>query len=143
MVYIAFDFGTTSWGVAMGDEVSQTFSLLEAVKAEGGDPKWAIIDGYIHQWRPDAIVIGYPLKANGERFKLTDLVDEAIKALESRYPTLPVHKADERLSTVQAKESLFAEHGQKGLAKGRVDSESARIILSDWFEQNIFNSKSD
>lgn len=143
MVYIAFDFGTTSWGVAIGDEVSHTFSLLEAVKAERGEPKWAIIDGYIHQWRPDAIVIGYPVKVSSERFKLTDLVDEAVMALEARYPALPVHKADERLSTVQAKESLFAEHGKKGLMKGRVDSESARIILSDWFEKNLFNGNSD
>jgi len=134
MVYLCFDFGTKSWGCAVGDSLSQTARALSAVKAIDGDPNWDMIDQHIHDWHPDSIVMGYPLKLDGERFKLTDLVDDAINELTSRYPHLSVIKADERLSTVTAKAELFSQGGKKALEKGRIDSESARIILQDWFE---------
>lgn len=133
MVYLAFDFGTMSWGVAVGDQITATVTAVEAVSAIKGKPEWSVVDGLVKKWQPNAFVIGYPLKASGERFLLTDKVDVAIQRLEDRY-SLTVYKADERLSTVHAKENLFEEKGFKGLEKGKIDSESAKIILENWFE---------
>lgn len=133
MTYLCFDFGTHSWGVAVGDEITLTVSALDALKVNKGVPSQKAIEALIADWRVDAFVIGYPLKASGERFKLTDQVDMAIKDLKVKFPGMEIHKADERLSTVQAKEKLFQESGFKGLAKGKIDSESAKIILENWF----------
>ncbi len=133
MVFIAFDFGTMSWGVAVGDSLSQTAEAIGAVQAQKGDPVWSDIEAMVNSWGPEGIVIGYPLKANGERFKITDKVDEAIRRLKAHYPNLPLHRADEHLTTVAAKEALYAKKGHKGLAKGNIDAESARLILLGLF----------
>ena len=134
MVYICFDFGTHVWGCAVGDDVSQTANAIGGIKAVNGKPDWQKINEIVDQWQPEAIVIGYPLKANGERFKLTDRVDAAILDIKDHYPTLELITADERLSTVEARASLYAEKGYKGLEKANVDAESAKIILLNWFE---------
>ncbi len=45
-----------------------------------------------------------------------------------------VELQDERLSTVEARADLFERGGFRALQKGQVDSQSAVIILQDWFE---------
>ena len=139
MVFLAFDFGTQSWGCAVGDDITQTATALCGIKAQGGEPCWDEIQQIVKAWRPDAVVIGYPLKANGERFKLTDQVDIAISAIQKQLG-LRVIKADERLTTVEAKASIYGSKGRKGLVKGNIDAESAKCILLNWFEHNnMFN----
>ena len=139
MIYMCFDFGTFSWGVAVGDSQSQTAEAVAAVKAHRGDPDWSQVDQLVQKWRVEALVIGYPLKSSGERFRLTDKVDLAVKALNKRYPDLRVYLSDEHLTTVEAKDQLYANHGKKGLEKGKIDAESAKLILLRWFEnQSLF-----
>ena len=140
MIYMCFDFGTFSWGVAIGDSLSQTakaIGSLEVSQRGLDEPK---LDRMIDQWQPQALVIGYPLKADGGRFQLTDKVDVAIEWLKSRYPALPLHPTDEHLTTVEAKAELYARKGKKGLEKGQVDAESAKLILLRWFETQALSS---
>jgi len=44
---------------------------------------------------------------------------------------------DERLSTVEARASLFEQGGYRALGKGNVDAASAVVILESWFEQQL------
>ncbi|MCP8352239.1 Holliday junction resolvase RuvX [Candidatus Synchoanobacter obligatus] len=134
MICLGIDFGTTSWGFGAGDTITMTTQALCAVKADQGSPSWQEIDRLVSQWMPETIVLGYPLKADGSRFKLTDLVDRAAQELRQRYPKIAVVLADERLTTVEARDNLFTDKGFKGLEKGRIDAESARLILHHWFE---------
>ena len=86
--------------------------------AKRGIPDWQQLEYLFDQWQPDELVIGYPLKIDGSRFKLTDQVDQMIALLKSRYPHYVLHMADERLSTVYAKERLYEQQGRKALIKG-------------------------
>lgn len=133
MVFLCFDFGTISWGCAVGDDLTGIVTPIEALKAKKGVPSWNQIKKRIDDWGVEALVIGYPLKASGERFKLTDQVDRTIALLKKEFPGMEIHTADERLSTVEARENIFQDKGVKGLSKGMVDSESAKIILENWF----------
>lgn len=133
MVFLCFDFGTLSWGCAVGDDLTGIVTPIEALKAEKGVPDWEEVQKRIDDWGVEAFVIGYPLKASGERFKLTDQVDLAIVSIKKRFSSIELHTADERLSTVEARENIFQNKGFKGLNKGMVDSESAKIILENWF----------
>ncbi|MEC7030475.1 MAG: Holliday junction resolvase RuvX [Pseudomonadota bacterium] len=135
MVCLCFDFGTFSWGVAVGDRLSQTAQALCAITAVKGKPNWQDMDHVIKQWKPEVFVIGYPLKADGSRFRLTDQVDSAIADLRERYPNTRLCQVDEFLTTVEAKEDLYAKKGKKGLKKGDIDAESAKLILLRWFEE--------
>ena len=48
---------------------------------------------------------------------------------------IPVEFQDERLTTADAKEQLFARGGFKNLKKDNIDAESARLIIESYFEQ--------
>ena len=134
MIYLSFDFGWSSWGCAVGDDITGTVQAVGAVSAKGGVPQWDRIDALLDEGRPGEFVIGYPLKLDGSRFKLTDQVDVLIAQLRKRYPDYPLHCADERLSTVYAKERLYEKKGRKGLEKSAIDAESASLILEQWLE---------
>ena len=43
---------------------------------------------------------------------------------------------DERLTTADAKEQLFARGGYKNLKKDNIDAESAKLIIESFFEQS-------
>ena len=122
-----------SWGCAIGDEMTGTVTAIEALKSEKGVPNWDLVDAIIYEWQVEAFVMGYPLKMSGDRFKLTDQVDLAIQSLKKRFPKMEIYTADERLTTVEARDNIFRDKGFKGLVKGSVDSESAKIILQNWF----------
>ena len=50
---------------------------------------------------------------------------------------LPVHRVDERLTTVEAKQQLFEQGGHRALTKSQIDSYSAKLIIESWFNDNL------
>ena len=107
---LAFDFGTKSIGVAVGQRITGTARPLPAIKAQDGTPDWNIIERLLKEWQPDEIIVGLPLNMDGTEQPLT-------------------------ASTVEARSGLFEQGGYRALNKGKVDSASAVIILESYFEQ--------
>ena len=64
-VYLGFDFGYKRIGVAVGQRLTCTASPLPTLQANEGVPRWALITALIKQWRPDALIVGYPTRADG------------------------------------------------------------------------------
>jgi putative Holliday junction resolvase len=56
------------------------------------------------------------------------------KRIQGRFG-IKVEFQDERLTTADAKEQLFARGGYKNLKKDNIDAESARLIIESFFEQ--------
>lgn len=130
---IAFDFGTRSIGIAVGQTLTATASPLAAVKAQDGVPDWTQIEKVISEWQPDYLVVGLPLNMDGSEQELTQRAKKFANRLHGRLGKR-VELQDERLSTTEARSRLFEKGGYKSLSKGRVDSQSAVIILESWFE---------
>lgn len=130
---IAFDFGTRSIGIAVGQTLTATASPLSAVKAQDGVPDWNLIEKVISEWQPDYLVVGLPLNMDGSEQELTQRAKKFANRLHGRLGK-KVELQDERLSTTEARSRLFEKGGFKSLSKGRVDSQSAVIILESWFE---------
>ena len=133
---LAFDYGTTSIGVATGQEITLSASALCAFKAKDGIPNWQDIEKLLQEWQPDLIVVGLPLDLDGN--PLDDITARAKKfanRLHGRFG-YQVELHDERLSTVEARSTLFDNGGYKALSKGNVDAQSAVVILESWFERN-------
>lgn len=128
---IAFDFGMKSIGVAVGQEITGTASPLSALKAIDGIPNWDTVASVIKEWQPNELLVGLPLNMDGTEQALTANVKRFAGRLKHKY-NLPVHQYDERLSTVDAKEKLFALGGFKKLSKDKVDSVSACLIYETW-----------
>ncbi|MFZ4835584.1 Holliday junction resolvase RuvX [Rouxiella sp. Mn2063] len=129
----AFDFGTKSIGLAIGQEVTGTARPLAAFKAQDGTPDWQKIEKLLKEWQPDLVVVGLPLNMDGTEQPLTARARKFANRLHGRFG-VQVELHDERLSTVEARADLFSRGGYKALDKGSVDSASAVIILESWFE---------
>lgn len=129
-----FDFGTKSIGIAVGQEITGTASPLLALPARDGQPDWGRLESLVKEWQPDLLVVGLPLNMDGSDQPLTDRARKFGNRLHGRLG-LPIAYSDERLTTAAARESLFAQGGYRALNKGKVDCQSAVLILESWFER--------
>lgn len=131
---LSFDYGTKSIGVAVGNDLTGSATLLPALKAQDGTPNWDHITKLITDWQPQLLLVGLPLNMDGSEQDFTTRTRKFANRLHGRYG-LPVEFHDERLSTADARSRLFAEGGYRKLTKDKVDSLSAQIIFEGWYEQ--------
>ena len=133
---LAFDFGTRSIGVAIGQRITGTARPLTAIKAQDGTPDWNIIARLLKEWQPETVVVGLPLNMDGSEQPLTARARNFANKIHGRVGVaITLH--DERLSTVEARAGLFEQGGFRALNKGSVDSASAVVILESFFEQGF------
>jgi putative Holliday junction resolvase len=130
---IGFDFGKKYIGVAVGQELTGNATPLGSVKANDGVPHWDNVQSYLKEWQPDYIVVGLPLNMDGSEQQLTLDAKKFGKRVFGRFG-VPVEFQDERLTTADAKEQLFARGGYKNLKKDNIDAESAKLIIESYFE---------
>lgn len=130
---IGFDFGKKYIGVAVGQEITGSATPLGSVKANDGVPHWDNVQSYLKEWQPDYIVVGLPLNMDGTEQQLTLDAKKFGKRLFGRFG-IQVQYQDERLTTADAKEQLFARGGYKNLKKDNIDAESAKLIIESYFE---------
>lgn len=122
---LCFDFGTKRIGVAVGQTLTDTATPLEIIPVRNNRPDWERIGALISQWQPQALVVGNPLNMDGSRHPIGAVVDAFARKLHGRY-RLPVLRADERLSTVEAR--------ARQRNNDAVDHVAAQVILEGWLQ---------
>lgn len=122
---LCFDFGTKRIGVAVGQTLIDTATPLEIIPVRNNRPDWERIGMLINQWQPQALVVGNPLNIDGSRQPLSTRADAFVRKLQGRY-RLPVLRADERLSTVEAR--ARQQSGED------IDHVAAQVILEGWLQ---------
>lgn len=132
-VVMGFDYGYRRIGVAVGQAITGTATPLASVPARDGKPAWEQIEALIQQWQPDTLVVGLPLRTNGEASETTEAAQRFARRLEGRYKR-PVHLMDERFSSREAEKTLSARG--KRHQKQDIDPVAAQIILQDWLDLN-------
>ena len=132
---IAFDFGTLSIGIAIGQEITATARPLTALKAKDSKPNWLEIEKILQEWQPELTIVGLPLNMDGTEQPISNQARKFANRLHGRFG-IQVTLHDERLSTIEAKAQLFKQGGYRALNKSKIDSISAVIILESWFEQH-------
>jgi putative Holliday junction resolvase len=133
LTLLGFDFGLQRIGVAVGQEITGTATALTTVRSRNGKPDWDMITDLISAWRPDALVVGLPLHADGGESEFTRRVKRFIRQLEDRYK-LPVHLMDERLSSYAAAKRV--DEGIRELKSRGIDAVAAKEILVSWLQSN-------
>ena len=129
---IAFDFGTKSIGVAVGQSITATANPLAAIQAKDGIPNWQHIESLLQEWQPKLCVVGLPLNMDGTEQPLTERARKFANRIHGRFG-VAIAMQDERLTTTSAKEMLFSQGGYRNLAKDKIDSAAACLILQDFF----------
>jgi putative Holliday junction resolvase len=137
---LGFDFGMKRIGVAVGQTLTKTARPLTTLKANQGVPPWEQLKKMVKTWQPGALVVGIPLNMDGTEQPLTRAARKFAQQLQAQL-NLPVYEMDERLSTKDAKERLFAEGGYKALQNGQVDSVAAQLILQNWLNTSSDNKE--
>lgn len=127
LTLIGFDYGDLRIGVAVGQTLTGTATPLETVAVSNGKPDWARIDAILAEWKPGALVVGDPLNMDGTPQPMTVAANAFAAALAKRY-NLPVHRADERLSTWEAKGRLKDTRN--------LDPIAAQAILETWLSEH-------
>ena len=127
---LGFDYGRKRIGVAVGQQVTRSATALTTVSARDGKPDWPAITRLIEEWKPDALVVGTPYHMDGSEQDMTRAAQRFCRQLEGRYH-LPVHPADERLSSYIVASGLPG----SGKAGQTIDPLSAQVILQDWLQQ--------
>lgn len=131
---LAFDFGTKSIGVAIGQEITGTARALTSFKAQEGIPDWQKVEKLLSEWQPDLVVVGLPLNMDGTEQEITVRARKFGNRLHGRFGK-QVEFKDERLTTTDARARLFERGGYRALDKGSVDAVSAQLILESWMEE--------
>ncbi|MBL6734538.1 MAG: Holliday junction resolvase RuvX [Shewanellaceae bacterium] len=132
---LGFDFGTKYIGIAIGQTITSSASPLCSIRAQDGIPNWDTIEQLITTWQPDLLVVGLPLNMDGSEQPLTARARKFAQRLHGRFG-LPFVLQDERLTTADAKATLFAQGGYKALKKEQIDALSAVFILENYLAQS-------
>ncbi|MDH3452082.1 MAG: Holliday junction resolvase RuvX [Gammaproteobacteria bacterium] len=132
--YLGFDFGQRRIGIAVGERDPVASFPLTTLSARAGVPDWQAIAKLINNWHPGALVVGIPMHMDGSGQAVTRAARRFAHQLKQRFE-LPVHEADERLSSRSARELHRAQRAAgKRMRKSAGDEDriAASLILKDW-----------
>jgi len=132
---LAFDYGAKKTGVATGQTTTGTAQALETIMASGDvllDRAGALID----EWKPDALVFGLPLAADGsDDTPICRSVKQFAATLKKRHGK-EVYFVDERLTSSAADNAIrdSLAPGKRMSTKQRQarDAMAAQLILESW-----------
>ena len=144
---MAFDFGLSRIGMAVGQETTQTSSPLPTIKAQDGIPNWDELEKLVTQWQPDLFIVGLPLNMDGSMSQMSHCARKFGNRLRAKFRR-HCEEIDERLTTREAKSIWRDSPGGINQKKAwdaqndAVDSIAAQLLMETWFQsQSSPNNK--
>ena len=130
---MGIDYGERRIGLAISDPlfiIAKPFKIIDRKKTINYFDEILKIT---IEYGVKKIIVGLPLKLNGEHTLQTKVVYEFIKELSLIY-NHEIITIDERLSSVSAKNYLIEQGIKTGHNKGRIDETAAAIILQEYLD---------
>ncbi|AGA32016.1 Putative Holliday junction resolvase [Thioalkalivibrio nitratireducens DSM 14787] len=133
MRLMAFDYGRRRIGIAVGDGLTGRARGLVtlATNHPGLQERLRVL---VAEWRPEAFVVGWPTRDDGQPTALGPAIRGFGEALGREFG-LPVYWADERLSSHLGRERIRRRGRDPGL-----DAHAAAVILEGWLTENTRNA---
>lgn len=131
---LAIDYGGKRTGIAITDSLQLIATGLTTVDTKDLLDYLSIL---LDKEEIELIVIGKALRMNNEESAIEQHIKQFIGRLEKKYPSLPVEREDERLSSKQAVEAMVKGGMKKKdrRNKAMIDQISATIILQRYMER--------
>lgn len=137
---VALDLGSKSVGVAVSDDLLITISRLNPIKRSSWKHLLINVRDLIERLDAKTLVIGLPLALDGSRTSAALDVQRLAKNFV-RSLHLPVYLQDERLTSVEATQTLRdAGHSDAEIRK-LVDGEAAALILRDFLQSTAMEQE--
>ncbi|HTI48401.1 MAG TPA: Holliday junction resolvase RuvX [Casimicrobiaceae bacterium] len=130
---LAFDFGTRRIGVALGTTRLGSARPLTTIDTERNDARFAAIDALVAEWKPERLVVGLPLHADGTPHDMTARARRFARQLAARY-RLPVAEVDERHTSELATSALRVQGRGGRDDRAMRDAVAAQIILQAYLD---------
>lgn len=130
---LALDYGTKRIGVALSDELGWTAQPLETYERRTLDRDIVHIHDLVRTHEVGQVLLGLPLRLNGEEGPAVQAVHEFLARLGEALP-VPIVTWDERMTTKAAEEMLIAADVSRKKRKGVVDRVAAAILLQSYLE---------
>ncbi len=137
---LALDYGTKRCGLAVTDPLQIIASGLVTVPTV---ELFSFLERYLKEEEVECMVVGYPLALDGSPTRMTHLVKGVLRQLKKRFPELEIVTLDERYTSQEA-EALLLQTGlkkKKRRDKGLIDKLSAAILLKDYMETEVWQSR--
>ena len=134
---LAFDVGAKRIGVAVGNTVTLSAREVGVLEVHGNGPDWALLDRWVKEWQPQALVVGDPVPLDGGDQPARQRARGFARALAKRY-ALPVEQVDETLSSREAAQRFAAGRAAGARKKSQaatLDALAAVVILERWLTQ--------
>ncbi len=144
---LAFDYGLSKIGVAVGESLTKTAKPLTILRAQDGIPNYNEIEKIIKEWRPQVIIIGVPHNPNMLEEKISpnsqkiikmalNFSDKIINNYQKTY-NFQLYNIDEAYSSLEAKKIVADLRKNKLIKQGaKLDDIAACVILERWFAKN-------
>ena len=132
---LAIDLGTKRTGLAVTDPLKILANPLETVETS---QLMTFLRTYCAREDVDALVLGLPIRLNGQPNEMTPRVMRLRDELEAAFPDKKIVLIDERLTSRMAMQSMIAMGSKKKDRRektGNLDKVSAAIILQSYLAQ--------
>ncbi len=133
---LAIDFGEKRIGIAITDPLN--IFAYPLVTLENNSKFFIDLKKIIDEYHVVKIIIGNPVKENGEESKISKLVYE-FKDEVFKICSLPIELIDERYSSEIAKQRVIETvlSKKKRRDKSLLDKNSAAVILEDYLRSTV------
>ena len=133
---LSIDYGYKRTGIAVTDEDRIIASGLTTVPTH---TLMDFLEKYFTKEQVDEIVVGLPVQMNNTPSETEPQIKGFIRKFQKRFPKIPVHRVDERFTSMMAQQTMI-DSGLKKMKrqnKGLVDEISATIILQTFLNKPI------
>ena len=128
---MAIDPGSKRVGVAVSDPLRIVATPLAVVDADGAIEEIARM---CEEYRPDVVVVGFPISLSGVEGPAADRVRSFTERLRSAIAA-PVELFDERFTTRTAESALLEAGMKRRDRRQTVDKVAAAVILRHYLER--------
>ncbi len=135
-IVLGFDFGRRRIGVASGNTLTGRAQPRAPIERRGAavEPVLEAVATEVRALSPARLIVGRPYNADGSAHPLEPQARAFAAALGARFG-LPVHRVDERYSSLEAESRLRAARAagrSRRLTRGAIDSAAAAVIVERW-----------
>lgn len=131
---LAIDYGEKRSGLAETDDMQIVASGLAGIMTSNLIP---FLEKYMSENSVEKIIIGLPVRLNGELSDVEISIQKLIKKITSLFPNIPVERVDERFTSKIASHfiSLSGKNKKNRENKHLLDEVSATLILQTYLEK--------
>lgn len=134
---LAIDYGAKRCGLAETDDLQIIASKVGYCQNSELE-SW--VNKYLKQHKCDTIVMGEPVRFNGEHPEVWEDICAFAEKIKTDNPGLKIEFVNEQFSSKRAMESMvqMGMKKSKRREKGNLDAQSATIILQDYLNQRAY-----